>query len=337
MIAVVFADPLWLALLAFAPLWWAFDRARERSRRAMPLPWMGPRHAQLAPHAADGRRSGWARLCSAMAIACMALALARPQWGEPGANSFATGADVVVCLDVSRSMRARDVSKDRAAFARAMLRNYCKAAVGDRVALVLFAGEAVLRAPLAADLDSIAQIADASDELDVQRGGTDLASALDMALLALVGSDHGAVVLLTDGDDQGGNGLLAAQRCAAQGVAVHCIAIGGPRPARIPIAENGREDFLRDADGRAVETAPDESALAEICAATGGAYARAEDGDLDALVSLRSRAIQSGLREAKSLRGELAPPDRFAWLLLIALLAMVAHAALRRSADAVRS
>jgi Ca-activated chloride channel family protein len=337
MIAFVFADPLWLALLALAPLWWAFDRARQRTRQATPLPWLGPRHAQLTPHAADRQRSGQARLCGAFAIACLALALARPQWGEPVANSAATGADVVVCLDVSRSMRARDVSKDRAAFARAMLRNYSKAAVGDRVALVLFAGDAVLRAPLTADLDSIAQIADASDELDVQRGGTDLSSALEVALLALVGSDHGAVVLLTDGDDQGGKGLAAAQRCAAQGVAVHCIAIGGPRPARIPIAENGREDFLRDADGRAVETAPDEAALAAIAAATGGVYARAEDGDLDALVALRSRAIQSSLREAKSLRGELAPPDRFAWLLGVALLAMVAHSALRRSADAVRA
>ncbi len=337
MIAFVFANPLWLALLALAPLLWAFDRARQRTRQAKPLPWLGPRHAQLAPHAADRKRSGQARLCAALAIACMALALARPQWGEPVANSAATGADIVVCLDVSRSMRARDVSKDRAAFARAMLRNYSKAAVGDRVALVLFAGDAVLRAPLTADLDSIAQIADASDELDVQRGGTDLSSALEVALLALVGSDHGAVVLLTDGDDQGGKGLVAAQRCAAQGVAVHCIAIGGPRPARIPIAESGREDFLRDADGRAVETAPDEAALAAIAAATGGVYARAEDGDLDALVALRSRAIQSSLREAKSLRGELAPPDRFAWLLGIALLAMVAHAALRRSADAVRA
>ena len=146
-----------------------------------------------------------------MAIACMALALARPQWGEPGANSVATGADVVVCLDVSRSMRARDVSKDRAAFARAMLRNYCKAAVGDRASLVVFEPGAVLRAPSAAAADSIGHIADASGELDVQRGGTERASVPRVGPVGLVGPGERAGMMVNGVEAHRGRGGPSAR------------------------------------------------------------------------------------------------------------------------------
>ncbi len=337
MIAIAFAEPMWLLALVAAPIWHAFDVVRSRRPDGVVEQWIGPRRERLVPPRRSARRDGAARAMGAVALALLALASARPQWGEPVERAGASGADLVLCLDVSRSMRARDVSPDRAAKARAIVRRYCAESAGDRAALVLFAGSAALRVPLTNDLPTLAQIADVADELDVEKGGTDLGAALDAAALALVGVDGGAIVLLTDGDDPDARGLAAAQRLAARGIQVHCVAIGGERGARVPVVEDNREDYLRDAAGAFVETAPDRVALAALARAGGGECAFVDGEGADSLLALRSAAIADGLRQSRASRGEVAPPDRFAWFLAAALAMWIAHAALRRSADAVRA
>jgi Ca-activated chloride channel homolog len=336
-IAVAFAEPAWLALLGLVPVWIWLDAARRAHGASAIDSWIGPRRERLAPPAPVAARLRNARAAGAAAVALLVLALARPQWGEPSRRSGASGADVVLCLDVSRSMRARDVAPDRAAAVRAMVRRYCDLSAGDRAALVLFAGSASLRVPSTTDLASLSQIADMSDELDVEKGGTDLAAALDAAALALVGTQGGAVVLLTDGEDRDGRGLAAAQRLFASGVVVHVVAIGGERGARIPVVEQGREDYLRDATGAVVETAPDRVALRAIATAGGGAFVPVDDGATDAVLELRRGSVADGVVAGAIARGELVPPDRFALLLVLAAAASLASAALRRSAHAVRA
>lgn len=337
MIAVAFAEPAWLALLVLVPVWIWLDAARRAHGASAIDSWIGPRRERLAPPAPVAARLRNARAAGAAAVALLVLALARPQWGEPSRRSGAPGADVVLCLDVSRSMRARDVAPDRAAAVRTMVRRYCSGSVGDRAALVLFAGSASLRVPSTTDLASLSQIADAADELDVEKGGTDLAAALDAAALALVGAQGGAVVLLTDGEDRDGRGLAAAQRLSASGVVVHVVAIGGERGARIPVVEQGREDYLRDATGTVVETAPDRAALQAIATTGGGAFVSVEDDVSDALLQLRRGSIADIVTAGAVARGDLAPPDRFSLLLALAAAAALVGAALRRSAHAVRA
>jgi Ca-activated chloride channel family protein len=336
-IALGFAEPMWLLAMALAPLWHAFDRARSRRAPDVAESWIGPRRERLAPPRRDARREATARMAASAALLLLALAAARPQWGDPVERAGASGADLVLCLDVSRSMRARDVAPDRATKARAMVRRYCAESVGDRAALVLFAGSALLRVPLTNDLPTLAQISDVADELDVEKGGTDLGAALDAAALALVGVDGGAVVLLTDGDDPDARGLAAAQRLAARGISVHCVAIGGERGARVPVVEESREDYLRDQGGAFVETAPDRAALASLARAALGQCVIVDGAGVDALLTLRNSAIADGLQASRASRGELAPPERFSWFLAAAFALWIAHAALRRSADAVRA
>lgn len=337
MIAVAFAEPAWLALLVLVPAWLQLDAARSAHGASATTSWIGPRRERLAPQPPRATRLRNARAAGAAALALLALALARPQWGEPTRRSGATGADVVLCLDVSRSMRARDVAPDRAAAARAMLRRYCEESAGDRVALVLFAGSASLRVPSTTDLVSLSQIADSADELDVDKGGTDLAAALDVAALALVGAQGGAVVLLTDGEDRDGRGLAAAQRLFASGIGLHVVAIGGERGARIPVVDQAREDYLRDATGAVVETAPDRAALQAIATAGGGAFVAVDDAGRDALLELRRGSVADRSLAGAVARGELAPPDRFALLLAFAAAASFASLALRRSVDTLRA
>ena len=200
------------------------------------------------------------------------VAALQPLWGEGTASSSARGADVVVCLDVSRSMLARDVPPSRLAAAKREIRALARTRAGDRLALVLFAGEARLAAPLTSDVESFCEIVDLADPLSVGRGGTDLGAALEAALAALEGAagDHAAVILVTDGEDLGGRGLRAAEACKARNVAVHCVGFGSAGGAKIPVAGDGGTTFLRDRGGAEVVSALDPDGLRRIAEATGG-------------------------------------------------------------------
>lgn len=310
--AFEWAQPWLLAGAAVAPLVWWFERHRDRQtandRRAI----VGPRAAA----AAEPRRR---RLLATAALAAVAIAAAGPRWGEPEAVAAAVGSDLIVCLDVSRSMLARDVAPDRLQAARAMTIALARRAQGDRLGLVVFAGAARLAVPLTADAEAYAQMVAAVDDLAVDRGGTDLAAALDAALAALLGGARGGtVLLLTDGDDPVGRGQQAARRCAQQGVTVHCIGFGSARGSKIPVpGEGGGEHFLRDPQGRDVVTAMDRAALTALASAAGGEFALGDAGDAT-LVDLYARRIAVSVRAGVG--DEVRPPERFQLPLAAALL-----------------
>ncbi len=331
MIAFAFADPFWLGLLALVPAWLWVDAMRTSQGAGAVVDWIGARRERLSSPLPAPKQMRNGRVAGAVGVALLALALARPQWGEMVRRSGESGADLVICLDVSRSMRARDVAPDRATVARRMLHRFCAESVGDRAALVLFAGEAMVRVPLTTDLVTLNQIGAAADELDVAKGGMDLAAALDAAALALVGTEGGAVVVLTDGEDRDGRGLAAAQHMRASGIAVHVVAIGTERGARIPVVEQGREDYLRDAKGLLVETAPDHATLEALAAAGGGSFEAVLGGEQDTLLQLRRGSIADGIESGAVARGDLAPADRFAPLLALAAGVWLVCLLLRRA------
>src|SRR5262249_55877161 len=141
-----FLLPAALPVLLLAPLWWCLlwfcDRRRARIRRGL----CGRRADLLAD--VDPRRRRRRRTVAAAAPGCSLLAVAQPGWGSGTAASAQRFVDLVVCLDVSRSMLARDLQPSRLEFARNEVHALCERARGDRLGLVLFAGEAVLAAPL---------------------------------------------------------------------------------------------------------------------------------------------------------------------------------------------
>lgn len=323
-----------LLLLALVPAWLWFERARAARAIGLLQHWLGERADRLAPARPQAAaRAAAARRCGGMGLALLVVALAGPQWGEPEAATRGASADLVVCLDVSASMQARDLPPDRMRAARAAVASLLSACGGDRVALVLFAGEAALRVPRTTDLAALQQVADGASELDVARGGTDLGAALDVALLALVGAPRGAVFLFTDGEDPQGTGLAAALRCRQQGVAVHCVAIGGERGAKIPVATAQGEAYLRGPDGREVLSVPDRAALQAIADAAGGKLV--EGVALDDVVALRRLHVAAEARQRLAEQGLLRRPAAFAPPLLLAVLLLLWRWRLLRSADTV--
>lgn len=312
--------PQGLPLLLLAPLagllLWACDRARARSLART----IGPRTAALAGDLGTGRRR-MKRLLFAAALLLALGAFLQPSWGEAPPRHAPGGIDIVVCLDVSRSMLARDVAPSRLARARRGIRSLAERAAGERMALVLFAGEARVEVPLTSDLASLAEMAERADPLSIERGGTDLGAALTAAIDALEGrrGEYAAILLLTDGEDHEGRGLRAARACADRRITVHCIGFGSPLGGKIPVEGEAGETFLRDASGAEVVSAMDPAALRRIAAAAGGEFLE-EEAEPRALSGLYENRILPMARERVEASERRERESRFQWALLPAFL-----------------
>jgi Ca-activated chloride channel family protein len=329
----------WLPVVLLAPTAWLLLRGLDRRRAARLFALVGPRVGVLGAERSE-RARGRRRLLFSAALGLALLAALRPSWGE-ATEGRSPGADVVVCLDVSRSMLARDGGDggktngpfvDRLTRARGEIRALAERARGDRLALVVFAGEALVRAPLTEDAAAVAELADASDVDSVARGGTDLGAALDAGLGVLSapapsGDRSAAILLLTDGEDLAGRGADAARRCRERGVVVHCLGLGDPRGSKIavpiePASERSPlprgESFLRDRAGSDVVSALDVLGLEAIARAGGGRFVDARDGGRSA-VALYEEQIAPTARRSRE-RGALdGRENRFQWPLVAAI------------------
>ncbi|MDA1260233.1 MAG: VWA domain-containing protein [Planctomycetota bacterium] len=224
------------------------------------------------------RRRRWRRSLHGLAFVPALLGatiLLRTEASTPADPALETsGTEIVVCLDVSRSMLARDVAPSRLARAHAEIRALAEAAPTDRISLVAFAGEARLIVPPTLDGSLLADLAELCGPSSVARGGSDLGAGLEAAAAVLPESlDRRATVLvLTDGEDLEGRGARVAAELAQRGVTVHCVGFGSERGSKIVVAGSNGEQFLRDASGREVVSVLDAAALRTLARVTGGDY-----------------------------------------------------------------
>jgi len=318
--AELFLHPTWLALLVLAPMAWFVARGLSDARASRAFELMGPRARTLTPGVhRPGRRARRGLLVLGLAFAL--LALPQPVWGEGARNTEQRGVDILVCLDVSRSMLARDQSPDRLTAAKRAIADLTERARGDRFGLVAFAGDARLVAPLSQDAESFTDLVEQTDTLSVALGGTDLGAALTAALDALgaQSGEHEAVLLLTDGEDNEARGLAVAATCRERGITVHCVGFGSDRGSKIAVGGPGGDTFLRDRAGNEIVTKMDPASLRRIAEATGGAFARASASDTplvdvynDEIVPLASKAFEAERRRERE--------NRFQWPLAAAFI-----------------
>lgn len=247
----------WLALAA--ALAWAAWRARRRARRLVGAPDAG------------GRGLG-ADVLALLALAAVAAALLGPRAGTRSIRVPASGVDVVVLVDVSRSMDARDVPPSRLDRARAAAQAALSGlAPGDRAALAAFAGRGVLATPLTTDHAALRTLLPALDTELIRPPASRLAAGMRAALGAFEpGSRRPRVVLvLSDGEqpDGGRGGDLALPEAVRAGARVVAVPLGTEAGTTIP----GPGGPLRDRTGRTVTTAVRPEALARLARATDGA------------------------------------------------------------------
>ncbi len=281
-----FGDARLLWLIALAPglaifIAWTAWRARARLRRFAD-PEMLPR---LTAGTSGARRLAKAALLTG-AVLFLSLALARPQWGSRMEMVQRKGIDIVIAVDVSLSMLAEDIRPNRLARSKQEIQRFVEKLAGDRAALVAFAGDAFLQAPLTSDYGAFRVFLDVLEPGLIEAPGTDLGRALEEALKAFPPGEgrHRAIVLLTDGEDHGKRTPEMIEEAARRGIVVHTVGVGSPGGVPIPVTDaSGRRAYKRDARGEMVTTRLDPELLARIARATGGDFHHARPGRFELL------------------------------------------------------
>lgn len=324
---VTFADPawvhlVWLALAVAGVLAWLELRGRDRLGRFV-SPAM---QARLAHGASTARRS--LRVVLVLATLLLGIvALMRPQ--TPGGTEVATheaGADIVVALDVSRSMLAEDAAPSRLARAKADVREFLDSVSGHRVGLVAFAGRAVVTCPLTTDYGYFHLVLNDVDSRSVARGGTRLGDAIRKAVEAF-GPNRGAsrlLLLITDGEDHDSFPVDAADEALGAGVRIAAIGFGSEDGSEITLTDpdTGAKTVLVDRDGTVVRSRMDGALLRDIALRTEGVYVPAGtsaidiEGIVEAHIDPLVTEVSSGLRRR-------APNEHYVWLVLAATACLV--------------
>jgi Ca-activated chloride channel family protein len=324
-----FAEPQWVHAMwgvaaTFVLLYW-LDR---RGGRALSHFVSEPMRARLVRLPSGLRR----RLHLAGVVVAMAasvLALMRPQWGVEFVMAPQVGAEIMIALDVSRSMLAEDVAPNRLERAKAEIRDLLPYLEGDQVGLIVFAGRASVQCPLTPDFGFLRLVLDGVDPTSVSRGGTRLEEPIRKATAGFGASGDLArvILLITDGEDHDSFPADAAREAAERGIRILAIGFGDEAGSEIWLSDKqtGARARLVDADGRPVVSRLDGDLLRELAMLTEGAYVPAGTGVLD-LASIFDAHIRPLMRGTGEERGRTVQKDGFQWAILVALAALVGGA-----------
>lgn len=209
-----------------------------------------------------------------IAMSLVVIAAMGPRWGTYYEDVLRPQLDMIICLDVSRSMLAEDAGMSRMERAKDDIKRLIPRLGGGSIGLVAFAGRAELVCPLTDDYDFYKLTVDDVGVHSVRLGGTNLAEAIKVAAKGFdrAGNYKRVIVVMTDGEDQGEGAVEAATEAHKSGVDIYAIGIGDSgRGALIPIETNGRKGYVMH-DGQQHWSKLDETGLRQIAAAGGGVY-----------------------------------------------------------------
>jgi Ca-activated chloride channel homolog len=260
-------------------------------------------------------------LLVAAAFTLMAFALASPRKPNGSSAIHRKGIDVMIALDVSRSMLAQDLKPDRLSRAKQFISRLIDKLPDDRIGIVLFAGKAYLQMPLTTDHAAAKMYLSSASTDVVPTQGTVLGDALKMCYTAFNNNEkkYRSVVLITDGEDHDDNAISIAKAMADEGVMINTIGVGSVSGSTIidPVTN----DVKKDAEGNAVITRLNESVLKQIAAAANGIYQPLASADA-AATAISSQLKTLGSRAVKDTTS-LVYTYYFQWLLALALACIV--------------
>ena len=324
--------PLWLWLAPLGLLLGAMAalRALQRQKRVAQL--VPPaRFPQVLDHAGTTQGTLRGALFGA-GLFFLFLAAAGPQCGERTELVKRTGIDLVIALDASNSMLARDVKPSRLDRAKLEVGALLDRLKGDRVGLVVFAGEAFVQCPLTSDYSAARLFLRAVDPGAMPQQGTAIASALLEAKRVLEGGGRGsaakAVLVITDGEDQQGDALKAAEALGEAGIRIYAVPVGTEEGEPIPLTDKSGNvtGYKKDREGRTVLTRTDVAGLRELSSRGNGLVLRGSGFDLGVLQLLPELdKLQKGDLES---RLSVQYDDKYMWFAWPAFLLLCAASAL---------
>ena len=301
---LLFALP---ALMLFA--WWGLRRRAASLRRIG-----DPALVQRLSLAARPRMRVLRMVLWFVGVTLLILALARPQWGSDIELVEQGGVQVMVALDVSRSMLAQDLNPTRLDRAKLEISDLISKLQGDEVGIVLFSGASFVQFPLTSDYATARTYLNHASPNSITRQGTVIAEAIETAMAGFSSERESqkVIVIMTDGENHEGDPITAARQAKGQGAVIYTVGFGSPDGAQVPdYDERGAiTGYRQDAQGRTVVSKIDEIALQQIADSGGGSYFRAADpgaiaGLADEIASFEDRNLQSEFNQRQVERFQL--------------------------------
>lgn len=322
--------PAYLWTLLAAPLvaglfLWAAWRRREARRRLGDAPLVARLTAAVSP-----RRRRWKAALVTAGVLLVAAALAGPRYGTQLREVEREGVDLVVALDVSLSMQAQDVAPSRLARAKNEIKKLLEELRGDRVGLVLFAGDAFIQCPLTTDYGAVRLFLDVAEPSLIPTPGTDFGAALRTSLQAFETSmpedaeeeRTRALLFVSDGENHVARVDALIDEASERGVVVFAAGVGETEGAPIPVYRDGRRiGYKRDRAGEVVATRLEEAGLQALSAS--GAYFRIArtSSSLPEITTALERLDKTSFGAEEFEEYE----EQYQWPLLLGLLLLVAE------------
>ncbi len=309
--------------------WWL--AIHKRSIRAMAA-FVDPALQRKLFPKQNPQRQLWQIALVGTGILLLLVAAARPKWGEREETVYQQSRDLVIAVDVSRSMLANDVHPTRLRRAKIDLVDLITELRGDRAALIAFRAKASLVCPLTTDYAFLRQALDGISPASAPRGETDIGTAIEKALDAFEEGDasHKAIILISDGEDLTGKAKEVAQKAGEQQIPIYTVGIGSRQGSRIPNQDH-QTHYLQHKD-KDIVTKLDHETLYAIAKASGGSYIPVETASMTSTTLgtlYRDHLRKINARELAETR-ETRAIERYQWLLFPALCFLFAASALSR-------
>jgi Ca-activated chloride channel family protein len=315
---------LWLLAVPAALLAWELSRRRNFAGAEHPKilrAEAGLRSVSLYPRDAAPAPLARRRFLMCAGLALGAVALARPQWGRLDEPVFDQSREIVIAIDLSRSMLTPDVKPDRLERAKLLIQSLLDRLRGERVGLIVFSGTAFLQSPPSADYEILREFLPALGPDFLPEGGTNYGELIDAAVEAF-GEGAAAdryLIILSDGEATDEGWRSRVPELARRGIRVIGLGVGTAGGGMIP---DGAGAFMKDERGAVVLSKLESGTLRDLAAATHGAYRDASDWvDLPALLA---STVDAGRRGRFVERNTVRHVERYQWALAQALVCLVA-------------
>lgn len=260
-----------------------------------------------------------------LALLFLIVAAANPQVGTKMEEVKQTGIDVFIALDVSNSMRAEDIKPSRLEKAKFQIQSLINKLRGDRIGLIVFAGQAFIQFPLTTDYSAANLFLSATDFNTVPQQGTAISEAISLAEKSFdfESSTEKVIVIITDGEDHEGDIMKAVNSAVEKGIKIYTIGLGSQEGVPIPVysSSGNRVGFKRNNEGQVVLTKLDEITLRQIAASGNGEYFQGNNYEdyLDQIYSDLSELEKAEFGVKKVTDYE----DRFYYFLIPAIILLI--------------
>lgn len=319
-----FGDEIWLYALLVIPalivLYWVNARWRKRVLQQLAdanvLDNLIPTFSKVLPR--------WKRLLFTVGIAFLLVGMANPQIGTKYEEVKREGFELMICLDVSNSMLAEDLTPNRLERAKQAISRLVDRLKNDKIGVIVFAGDAFIQLPMTVDHSAAKLFLRSIDTDIVPTQGTAIGKAIELASSSFSANTKAnkSIIVITDGENHEDDALEQAAAAAEQGIKVHTIGIGSVDGTPIPMYKRGQMlGYRKDREGNTVVTKLNETMLQQIAASGEGTYVRANNSRTGLNVLMDE--LEGMQREEFGSKMFTSYEDRFQYFVAVALLLLL--------------